>query len=59
MLNRGLAKLTADAINEAMRVPVAEGPVMFIGAPWQINDPKTGLVKGYHVAPSVQTGEGW
>lgn len=57
MLNRGLAKMTAEAIQEAMRVPVAEGPVMFIGAPWLINDPKTGLVKGYYVAPS--TGEGW
>lgn len=51
-----LGKLSPEGFDAAMAVPVSEGPVVFIGSPWLVNDPRTGEVKGFYRAPSVTHG---
>ena len=59
MRNRGLANLTDADLQAALSVPVEQGPVVFIAAPWILNNPASGRTYGlYSGAPSV-VGEGW
>lgn len=53
---KAIGSMSPESFDAAMALPASEGPVVFIGLPWLVNDPRTGEVKAIYTAPAM--GEG-